>query len=86
VTQSTQMWKQIKKCSAGTALFSFQEGGQIVSTTDKRCARRRQRHVCDNVTAGYKELLIIPTRTQHFATQLSSDLWHADCKWHESVL
>ena len=66
VTQSTQMWKQIKKYSSGTALFSFQEGGQIVSTADKRCASRRQRHVCDNATAGYKELLIIPTRTQHF--------------------
>jgi hypothetical protein len=74
VTQSTQMWKQIKKYSAGTALFSFQEGGQIVSTTDKRCASRRQRHACDNATVGYKELLITPTRTQHFATQLSSDL------------
>ena len=45
-----------------------------MSTTDKRCARRRQRHARDNATAGYKELLIIPPRTQHFATQLSSDL------------
>jgi len=62
-----------------------------VSTTDKRCASRRQRHVCDNATAGYKELLIILTRTQHFATQLSSDhvarrlevarQWITELKW-----
>jgi len=73
-TKYTDVKANKKKYSPGTALFSFQEGGQIVSTTDKRCASRRQRHVCDNATAGYKELLIIPTRTHHFATQLSSEL------------
>jgi len=62
-----------------------------VSTTDKRCASRRQRHACDNATAGYKELLIIPTRTHHFAAQLSSELvarilqvartWITKLKW-----